>query len=105
MAVWKSREKLQLTSSISLAFKPSKVIFEVVCMDILQVLLTMLETSRKANDSLSVDMVHLRQLTDLQIADIQAREGDLKMQVSKLERHHHYHTSASSLSLAKTSFD
>lgn len=51
---------------------------------LLQILLTMLESSRKANDSLSVEMVHLKQLTDLQKADMETRESNLKAQVSRV---------------------
>ena len=43
----------------------------------------MLESSRKANESLSVEMVHLKQLADLQKADIKCREDDLKSQVQQ----------------------
>ena len=49
----------------------------------LQILLTMLESSRKANESLLVEMVHLKQLADLQKADMECREGDLKSQVEQ----------------------
>ncbi|KAK9864444.1 hypothetical protein WJX84_002151 [Apatococcus fuscideae] len=50
-----------------------------------EILVTMLEDSRKANDSLSVEMVHLKQLMDLQKADIEIREGDLQKQINDFE--------------------
>ncbi len=53
----------------------------------MQMLLKMLDDTRKTNDSLTQELMHLKHLADRQAEDIQSRETDLKQQVRSVLLH------------------